>query len=196
MKRSLLSFAVVALAASLAGCGPSPQPVVYQQAPQPQVVYQQPPVVVQQQSGAGDVLTGMAIGTMLANGSRAPVETRVIERRTTVINNVTTPSAPVVVAAPVAPAKPSFVQPAAQPMAPVVAAKPSFAPTTVYQQAPIKATTITAAPAPRPAVVAAAPAPKPSFVQTAPKAYSSTTTTVRSSSSSTTRSSTSSSTKR
>jgi hypothetical protein len=184
------AFALLALSAALAACGPTPQPVVYQQpVPQyqaPAPVYQQAPVVVQQ-SGAGDVLTGMAVGAMIANSanSNRQAETRIIERRTTVINNVTQAPTPVAVAAP---AKPSFVAPAAQPVQAVAPVKPSFVPQTVYKQAPITVTpTVTKAPsfapaaAPRPAPVAA---PRPSFVQTAPKPYASTTTTVRTSSTS------------
>lgn len=109
MKKTLL---ILAIAASLAACDSRHSNAAY--APQP---YAQPaaapapvqaaPVVVQQDSGMKDMVTGAAIGavaaTMLNGSSRhAPAtETRIIERRTVVNNYV--PARPVA-----APAKPAF----------------------------------------------------------------------------------------
>ncbi|MFW3388054.1 UNVERIFIED_CONTAM: hypothetical protein RF648_18830, partial [Kocuria sp. CPCC 205274] len=83
--------------ASVSGCDDSNKKVIVQQAPvqgypavQPQevmqqpatVVVQQPPVVVQQHDSTGHLLTGMALGHMMANsgGGRSNGNTTVINK--------------------------------------------------------------------------------------------------------------------
>ena len=101
MKRVAL-LAVIALAA----CSktPEPQPVAQQQVPQQQV-YQQPmqqaqpmpapvqyvqqpaPVVVQQESGIGNLATGMLLGHMLSGGGGGGGgSSNNVTRNTTVVN--------------------------------------------------------------------------------------------------------------
>ena len=97
MKRLAL-MAVVALAACSKAPEPQqqvPQQVVQQQAA-PQQVYQQPapvqyvqqpaPVVVQQESGLGNLATGMLLGHMLSGGGGGGGSSSNVTRNTTVVN--------------------------------------------------------------------------------------------------------------
>ena len=136
-----------ALAASLAACGPSPQPQAYVQQPAPQVQYApapqtqyapaQQPVVVQQHDGigTGTALAGAAVigagaymaGKAMAEKDRQATNTTVYRDRPAYVQPNTTPT-------------PNVAPPVAKPAAPVAAPTPAPAPKQAFVPQAAKST--------------------------------------------------------